>query len=381
MRICRLALKPLRLAHPAPNCFSSARRFLFLQYEAALGASVLSSPVFEILKNAIPDAYVAAACSGVSHQVLKHNRYIDTIYETPHPISEFSAALEYFATTLRKKKTSFEFVICNAGNSRTKIALLALLSGIHWRIGFETSVQLFHRFLKYDSKKAVLTNNLRILEPFGITCETREPRIFYTTHELALVRTFLCESGVSPTYPIVAVATQSGGGEPNEWFFERFVALGRALIMRHKAQLIFTGVRRDRALVERIRTSIGSKTFSAAGDTDVPQLAALFSQCDLLVTIDTGAFHVARSVRLPSVVIGNASRPHYEWLPNDNPLFVILRREDVPCALCRTFHCATRECMQNIHVEDVLTCASAQLTVYPPSMAHRAERTAECLVR
>ncbi|MHB1516617.1 MAG: glycosyltransferase family 9 protein [Acidiferrobacteraceae bacterium] len=69
---------------------------------------------------------------------------------------------------------------------------------------------------------------------------------------------------------------------------------------------------------------------SLARKTAVATLAALLAQCDLIVSLDTGTFHVARAVGLPSVVIAPAWQSPLEWLPVASERYRVLRRPASP---------------------------------------------------
>src|SRR5260221_13502598 len=61
---------------------SAPRRFLFLQYESALGSAINATPVYEALKEAFPESFTAVACAGLNFQVLSDNPNIDHIIQT-----------------------------------------------------------------------------------------------------------------------------------------------------------------------------------------------------------------------------------------------------------------------------------------------------------
>ena len=350
---------------------SKARRFLFLHYETSLGAVVLATPVFEMLKRLLPEASITVASSGISYQVLKDNPYIDKVYETPHPLKNFGAALWYFLTVIRKQRRSYDCVVCNAESGRLKITLLGLLSGIRWRIGYEGSIRFFHRSLTRRPGASFIAENLRVLELIGFKSEELEPKMFFTQRDLEFAQDFLKNNGIVEHRPIIGMITQTqtssgqtSGYEPNSWFSERFVELSAVIIRRYNAQLIFVGAQCDQSEVEKIRFLVKEKTFSAVGLTNISQLAALFSQCDFAITVDTGAFHVARAVRLPCVVVAPAHNQRFEWLPRPCSLFQILRREDI---CCRQKACIKRECMAAIGVQDVVAAFDGLFKTFPTS--------------
>src|SRR5215813_5869126 len=176
-----------------------------------------------------------------------------------------------------------------------------------------------------------------------------------------------------------SATTQTSGGEPNQWFDDRFIALADSLYQQTGVQIIFLGTKSEVSRVETLRHRLRSPSFSAAGCTDIPALAALLSGCDLLVTLDTGTMHVGRAVRVPMVVLAPGKNPEHEWLPLAAEQIRVLRRADVDCTPCRTNPCVGRECMLRIQVPEVLEAILAHLQKFPCSAASRQSRVSQGL--
>jgi ADP-heptose:LPS heptosyltransferase len=209
----------------------------------------------------------------------------------------------------------------------------------------------------------------------GLTGEPGGPAIHFSGADLARVQALLDEAP-SATGPRIAVVARTSNSHPNEWFDDRWIELCGRLIARLGARLVFVGAEADRPDIDRIRAVLPGPSLSAAGRTDIPQLAALMASCDLVVSIDTGGLHVARAVNAPAVVLGHSATPKHFWLPLDQPLYRILLHDHVPCALCHRFTCATRECMQESTVDMVEAAVRDQLAAFPPSAQARADRVA-----
>ena len=78
------------------------------------------------------------------------------------------------------------------------------------------------------------------------------------------------------------------------------------------------------------------------------------AHCDFCISVDTGAMHVARGVCLPTVILGHAANPRWLWLPPaELNYFEVIRKDHLECSVCWKQHCSTRECMDEISVDDV----------------------------
>jgi len=356
------------------NELRAARRFLFLQYETALGTAVNATPVFEALRKAVPEAQVTVLSSGVPYEVLTNNPYVDSLISTPHPLKDWIGGVGFFLTNVRRRRREFDCVITDSGNRRSRLQMLCILSGIRYRVGFEARYTFNHASASYDPDKSILQNNLNLLSVLGHSCSHIEPSVFFTDSDIRGVCE-LCEGhAISLDRPVVAFQTQTSGGEPNQWFEDRFIQLADGFYQKARAQIVFVGTNSEVDRIQSIRRSMRAPSFSVAGRTTIPRLAALLSLCDLLVTLDTGTMHIGRAVKVPMLVIAHAKAPVNEWLPPTAEHIRILRRTDVDCTPCRTAPCVTRECMRRIQVTEVLDAALAHLEKFPSCAAARQDR-------
>ena len=359
----------------------AAKRFLCFQFETALGAAVHATPFYEALRRAIPDASITVAGTRVPYEVLKYNPHIDEFVLIPQPQLEWKRALGCFLTTVRRKRRQFDCVVMDSGNRRSRFMLLALVSGVRRRLGFSMPRDWNHASLQYDSTKSILDNNLRLVGLLGHPYNPTEPGVFFSQTELEHAESFRREHEISAQRPIVAIQTQTSGGEPNQWYDDRFVLVADHLYQSCGAQLIFVGTLREQARIDSIRNRMRAPSVSAAGRTDLPGLAALLAGCDLLVTLDTGTMHVGRSVGMPMVVIAPAKNPEHHWLPPRSERVRLLMRRDITCRECGKLFCATRECMDQITAPEVMAAAEQHLTAFPCSAGARLERIAQRLGR
>jgi heptosyltransferase-2 len=150
------------------------------------------------------------------------------------------------------------------------------------------------------------------------------------------------------------------------WPAERFADLSRALA-DDGARLVVLGGAGERALTGRVAASTPRAT-DLGGRTDVVDLAAILSLCDLVVTNDTGPMHLAGAVGAPTVSLWGSSDPaevRQAGAP-DTPV----TGPPLPCKPCYRNHCHRRgrgtlladaheECMRLIEVRDVVRATEA----------------------
>jgi ADP-heptose:LPS heptosyltransferase len=94
-----------------------------------------------------------------------------------------------------------------------------------------------------------------------------------------------------------------------QWQPARWAELADELVHRHGAEIVFTGLARERDYVERTRAAMSSASVSFAGRTTLGQLAALLRRSSLCVTVDSAAYELAQAVGVPTVVLASPTLP------------------------------------------------------------------------
>jgi ADP-heptose:LPS heptosyltransferase len=215
------------------------------------------------------------------------------------------------------------------GNDRTKIALQTLFVGAGARVGFTQVPALYRAAFEFDYRKSQIENNLAILPALGHPVRHFEPEMFFTAADVEWAKQALVESGARAGQVVAAFVTQTSVTQRKSWRKERFQAAAEFLIERYGAHIVFLGTESEAAAIEDLRKGIAGATISFAGKTNLVQMAALLSLCDVGLALDTGTMHVGRTVGLPMAIVAPAWSPPLEWLPLNNPRYRILKNAEM----------------------------------------------------
>ena len=110
--------------------------------------------------------------------------------------------------------------------------------------------------------------------------------------------------------PQVTFLPGAARGPSKQWPEPHWVALGRQLFESgFGGTLLIQGGPAEAALCNRIAGDIGRGAVSLAGQTDVPQWAALMSRCALVVCNDSGGMHLAAAVGAPVLALFGLTDP------------------------------------------------------------------------
>ncbi|MEY4669777.1 MAG: hypothetical protein RL518_2476 [Pseudomonadota bacterium] len=164
----------------------------------------------------------------------------------------------------------------------------------------------------------------------------------------------------SNTGPLIAVQAGASQGK-RQWSPARFVKMISILTQQHGARVVLTGAAKERAIIDPIVEGCKSENvISVAGRTSVPQLAAMLSLCDVLVTGDTGPMHISVAVGTPVVSMFLASAFGFETGPYSEGNIVL--QPVIGCAPCNPNKpCSKPECHDTITPELVAHLAMARV--------------------
>lgn len=111
----------------------------------------------------------------------------------------------------------------------------------------------------------------------------------------------------SESTPFVALQI-SASAPDKQWESAKFAEVGRTLVRDTGALILLTGTSKEATQCAEVAAQIGTRAVDLVGKTDIPELAAVLSRCDLLVTNDTGTMHLAQAVgtRCLSITLGSA---------------------------------------------------------------------------
>ncbi len=346
----------------------AVKSVVVLEYMLPLGSLVHMTPLFEAIKAERPELVITVATRGLGLAVLRHNRCVDHVVETPDALTDTLGAAKVLRAELMRLGVRSNCVLTGSSDRRSRIALLGLLSQAGWRGGFTLLPQVYQWVLDYAPEKSLIDNNLRLAALAGCGHEHREPKVYFSGADVAAAEGLVREANPEGR-PLVVMVTQNSGGQRTGWHTQRWVE-----VIRHTSGVlgccvVFVGTAGDAAAIEELRGGVG---FSVAGRTSVTELAALLAMSDAVVSLDTGTMHVGRAVGVPMVVLGPSWQRPIEWLPLGLPQVRILRgedREDIPAGYQ----------LDEIEAEVVTSSLRELLTVYPASADGRARRVAQGL--
>jgi heptosyltransferase-2 len=167
-----------------------------------------------------------------------------------------------------------------------------------------------------------------------------------------------------------AVGIFPGSNAPaRRWPEGKFTALA-GILGREVGTVVVFGGPKEEVLAARVAAAAGERGIDLGGRTSLGVLAAGLSECDLVITNDSGPMHVAAAVGAPIVAIFGPGDPKQTGPLNSRAR--VLWQSDLPCSPCLRNRCPRRgggtllsdaheECLKLIHVEAVVQAARERL--------------------
>lgn len=158
---------------------------------------------------------------------------------------------------------------------------------------------------------------------------------------------------------LVGICPGAAYGPAKRWPLERFTEAARTLMRSHRARVILMGSPAEREELAHMAGELGQDASNLAGSTDLPRLAALLRQCDLVLCNDSGPMHLAAALGVPVVAVFGSTDPA-ATAPLGPHRIVSLGLACSPCfrRSCPDGH---HRCLLGLQVEDVLGAAQELL--------------------
>ncbi|MFH2137234.1 MAG: glycosyltransferase family 9 protein [Candidatus Omnitrophota bacterium] len=344
-----------------------------------IGDVLFTSPVICAIKLKFPDSYIAYLCSCQVSPLLKDNPAVNELmffsrgeFKKVKSKSLLKAGIFLLRAVSQLRSRKFDLVVDLS--LVTQYSFIMKLIGIPERWGFDyknRGMFLTHK-IRIDSfsGKHVIEYYRDLLNKMGI-------KDFYPRTELHLDKDaeiwaddFLKRNGVSHDDLLIGVSAFGGDswGEHaanKHWPIEKFAAVIKVLIEKHKAKVVFFGLEKDKAELDEICKSINyPEAINAAGKTDLGQLAALISCLDVFIGNDSGTLHMASALDIKTISIFGPVDEQVYGPVGDAKLNLILKK-DMKCRPCyKNFKkplCRTMDCLEQITEQDLLKAVESIL--------------------
>jgi heptosyltransferase III len=329
-----------------------------------LGDVLLTGPVFRALKQAIPQAEVDAFIYKEATPMLEGHPDIDNLigYDRNWKRGGFFARIGKEMALLRKiRKRGYDLVVNLTEGDRGVLAALASKAKI--RAGFRPKGKWQQKALTHIAKdcpslRHTVERNLDVLRRIGIFPPLESRDLYFHLPETARQRAKLL-AGIEPfvlIHPASRWRFKCWPSAKTRQLAERLLKEGRRVILTSGPDPV------EMEMAKEI--SQGLDILNLAGKITLKELGALIEIAELLVCVDSVAFHMASALKKPVVALFGPTSD-VTWGPWKNPhaRAVSLKRSCRPCYLDGCGGSKKSDCLESLSLDTVLGAVRSLLVL------------------
>lgn len=264
----------------------------------ALGDTLWATPAIASLKKSFPQAKLSILTNAIGQEIFAHNPNIDALYLCQEPLLP-----RFFSLLKQLKAESFDTALIFHASQRLILPLCAL-SSIPRIVATKGLNKGLDALLTHPIRPRVeheIERRFSIIEAIGATRGDPTLSIFLQPKEREQAKKRL-PSGIK-------IALHPGSKEAfRRWPSDHFATLGQWLKKTYSCSIYITGTANERPILEAIQKkmpeAILENRFASSR-----QLAAFLEQMNLVVSNDTGPFHLACALNIPVIGLYVSTNP------------------------------------------------------------------------
>jgi heptosyltransferase-2 len=322
----------------------------------------MSIPALEAMREHFPHARISILARPWVAGLYSREPFCDELipYEAPKAWSGLRAKWQV-ARDLRRRNFDCAVLFQNAFEA----AALVRLAGIPIRIGYAR-----------DARSWMLTHPIPVPQPG----ETPRHQRFYYLELLKRARLIPGYSLDSPirlssaavaadagrsrfrsasiATPVIGVSPGAAYGNAKRWLPGRFAEAAIEIARESNASVAVFGCDDEKPICDHVHHSVqaaGLPSINFAGETTIAEFTELAAACDVFLTNDSGAMHVASALGVPTVAIFGATDDEATGPAGPHSRVV---RQSVECSPCLLRECPIdHRCMTRVDASRVAQTA------------------------
>ncbi|MGI8467302.1 MAG: lipopolysaccharide heptosyltransferase II [Pyrinomonadaceae bacterium] len=326
-----------------------------------VGDAVMQIPALRELRRVFADARITLYTRSSAQGIYEDADFVDEILTFEKGDSVFRQAKLW-----REKNFDLAVLLTNSFES----ALVAKFGKAKKRIGYATENRGFlltrplpvpawknsrHEIFYYlnliaETQKSIFNST---------TVSETEPQFNLTVsgERQETARKFLAENGVNLSKKLVAFCAGSTNSRAKRWQAESYAKLNDLLQEKSNSQVVLIGAKDELEVSEKVVAESKIKPILLTGKTTLAGLVAVLSQCDLLISNDTGPAHIAAALGTKTLVIFGPTNPL-----TTHPIGAEIIRKTVECSPCMLRDCPIdHRCLTRISTDEVFEKAKILL--------------------
>lgn len=303
-----------------------------------VGDAVMSLPALLVIRERFPQAHIAILAKPWVADLYKRESFADEV------ILYDAASSWRMGLALRPRHFDCAILLQNA----LEAAWIAWLAGIPQRIGYNRDGRgwLLTRAVKVPKRGEIPGHErfyyLELLRRAGLIDRLPECDAIHLTRRSS-------RNGRR----IIGISPGAAYGNAKRWLPDRFAEAAATLAAARGASIALFGSGSERPLCEQVAQRLhGHDVVNYAGQTTLAQFIELAAGCELFLTNDSGAMHIASALGVPTVAVFGATDDTATG-PTGSKAGVV--RQSVECSPCLLRECPIdHRCMTRVEAGRVV---------------------------
>lgn len=336
-------------AGAADGPVSPSPRSVLVIKPRALGDVLLSTIILPNLRAAWPSAHITFLCEPAAQDLVVSHPCVDSVLL-------FRKSESYPRFLWNLFRTRYDVVIDLFCNPRT--AQMTWATRAPFRVGFPMRGRRYAYTHLTTGDPDTMHNavyNLEALKPLGIPVVTREVRYDPPEASLSWAREYMARLRMS--HPRIIAMNPNVSMDIRRWPIPSFAQLADRIHEATGALPLLIYGPGEEPIVEAMRSAMNGPSH-VPPLLSIPDLAALLSNCDALVTNNSGPLHIAAAVGTPALVINGSTKAHLQGPYAHNG--AVVQADHLDCLGCNLKSCPIGNlCMTELSVDTVFDATLA----------------------
>lgn len=306
---------------------------------SSIGDIILTTPILKQLKNKYPDTTVDFLVMKKFKDSISDLPYIDNLILFDKKKFRSLKALIKFGKELSKNNYNYVFDLHNKLRSFIISKNIDSKILVYPKRKFWKSILVKLKVIKYHADDTIVKNYFKPFNFLGINYESEDLTFNFSKKDLLSVYKYKSHFIMAP----------GASKETKKWTVEGFGNLAKKLYDYYKIQPILIGGDSDIERCNKINKISHNSCINLAGKLSLKESGAILSIAKLLITNDSGPFHIARGVSCPTYVIFGPTDPNmFEYGKKNKLIYSNIKCS--PCSLHGDYCCPKKHfnCMKNI---------------------------------
>lgn len=262
-----------------------------------IGDMILNTPLFSELKKYFPSSNITVLSSSINKDISLNHKFVDNIFVYNKNIFKLVGLL------FKLRRNKFDIWIDSKKELSNTSAILVKWANPKKSFGFNNKKNIFdidlNGFCNPVIDEHLSTINLCVLKYFGINYASNiKPSIFIPDEIKQNI-----ENKIKDIKGYKILLNISAGNKIRYWNKNNWINLIKNL--KDEYSIIITGAERDIELANDIKKELPDDNIITIKTKSILEFAELIKKCNLLITPDTSAVHIASCFDIPIIAFYN----------------------------------------------------------------------------